>query len=305
MLSQLYKKIRLLTRKGKEPYSSIYKIVGFYPNNPDLYKQAFLHKSQSIEDDDGKWLNNERLEFLGDAILSAVVADIVYKHFQNKREGFLTNTRSKIVSRDSMNRIGLSLGIDHLLRYSINVHAQHEAHNSNMLGNALEALIGAIYLDQGFDACYRFIDDVLIKKHIDIDKISETEVNFKSNLIEWGQKNRLPISFEIIESFQDEQSNPVFQTAAVLVETGEHIGIGIGYSKKESQQNAAQMAMKKIRTDRIFQQHILGLKKKLREEKKAREEVEQTDGQNIVVEESSSEVERIDLSPISKEAVAE
>lgn len=291
--------------KGKEPYLSIYKIVGFYPDNIQLYKQAFLHKSQSIEDDEGKWLNNERLEFLGDAILSAVVADIVYKHFQNKREGFLTNTRSKIVSRDSMNRIGLSLGIDHLLRYSINVHAQHEAHNSNMLGNALEALIGAIYLDQGFDACYRFIDDVLIKKHIDIDKISETEVNFKSNLIEWGQKNRLPISFEIIESFQDEQSNPVFQTAAVLVETGEHIGIGIGYSKKESQQNAAQMAMKKIRTDRIFQQHILGLKKKLREEKKAREEVEQTDGQNIVVEESSSEVERIDLLPISKEAVAE
>lgn len=291
--------------KGKEPYLSIYKIVGFYPDNIQLYKQAFLHKSQSIEDDEGKWLNNERLEFLGDAILSAVVADIVYKHFQNKREGFLTNTRSKIVSRDSMNRIGLSLGIDHLLRYSINVHAQHEAHNSNMLGNALEALIGAIYLDQGFDACYRFIDDVLIKKHIDIDKISETEVNFKSNLIEWGQKNRLPISFVIIESFQDEQSNPVFQTAAVLVETGEHIGIGIGYSKKESQQNAAQMAMKKIRTDRIFQQHILGLKKKLREEKKAREEVEQTDGQNIVVEESSSEVERIDLSPISKEAIAE
>lgn len=291
--------------KGKEPYLSIYKIVGFYPDNIQLYKQAFLHKSQSIEDDEGKWLNNERLEFLGDAILSAVVADIVYKHFQNKREGFLTNTRSKIVSRDSMNRIGLSLGIDHLLRYSINVHAQHEAHNSNMLGNALEALIGAIYLDQGFDACYRFIDDILIKKHIDIDKISETEVNFKSNLIEWGQKNRLPISFEIIESFQDEQSNPVFQTAAVLVETSEHIGIGIGYSKKESQQNAAQMAMKKIRTDRIFQQHILGLKKKLREEKKAREEVEQTDGQNIVVEESSSEVERIDLSPISKEAVAE
>lgn len=291
--------------KGKEPYLSIYKIVGFYPDNIQLYKQAFLHKSQSIEDDEGKWLNNERLEFLGDAILSAVVADIVYKHFQNKREGFLTNTRSKIVSRDSMNRIGLSLGIDHLLRYSINVHAQHEAHNSNMLGNALEALIGAIYLDQGFDACYRFIDDILIKKHIDIDKISETEVNFKSNLIEWGQKNRLPISFEIIESFQDEQSNPVFQTAAVLVETGEHIGIGIGYSKKESQQNAAQMTMKKIRTDRIFQQHILGLKKKLREEKKAREEVEQTDGQNIVVEESSSEVERIDLSPISKEAVAE
>lgn len=305
MLSQLYKKIRLLTRKGKEPYSSIYKIVGFYPNNPSLYKQAFLHKSQSIEDDDGKWLNNERLEFLGDAILSAVVADIVYKHFENKREGFLTNTRSKIVSRDSMNRIGLSLGIDHMLRYSVNMHAQHEAHNSNMLGNALEALIGAIYLDQGFDACYHFIRDVLIKKHIDIDKISETEVNFKSNLIEWGQKNRLPVSFEIIESFQDEQSNPVFQTAAVLLETGEHIGIGIGYSKKESQQNAAQMAMKKIRTDRTFQQHILGLKKKLREEKKAREEMEQNAEQNAEANEVSSEVKGFGLSAVQKEAVAE
>lgn len=284
---------------------SIYKIVGFYPDNIQLYQQAFLHKSQSIEDDDGKWLNNERLEFLGDAILSAVVADIVYKHFQNKREGFLTNTRSKIVSRDSMNRIGSSLGIDHMLRYSVNMHAQHEAHNSNMLGNALEALIGAIYLDQGFDACYRFIRDVLIKKHIDIDKISETEVNFKSNLIEWGQKNRLPVSFEIIESFQDEQSNPVFQTAAVLLETGEHIGIGIGYSKKESQQNAAQMAMKKIRTDRTFQQHILGLKKKLREEKKAREGMEQNAEQNAEASEVSSEVEGLDLSVVQKEAVAE
>ncbi len=305
MLSQLYKKIRLLKHKGKEPYLSIYKIVGFYPDNIQLYQQAFLHKSQSIEDDDGKWLNNERLEFLGDAILSAVVADIVYKHFQNKREGFLTNTRSKIVSRDSMNRIGSSLGIDHMLRYSVNMHAQHEAHNSNMLGNALEALIGAIYLDQGFDACYRFIRDVLIKKHIDIDKISETEVNFKSNLIEWGQKNRLPVSFEIIESFQDEQSNPVFQTAAVLLETGEHIGIGIGYSKKESQQNAAQMAMKKIRTDRTFQQHILGLKKKLREEKKAREGMEQNAEQNAEASEVSSEVEGLDLSVVQKEAVAE
>lgn len=284
---------------------SIYKIVGFYPDNIQLYQQAFLHKSQSIEDDDGKWLNNERLEFLGDAILSAVVADIVYKHFQNKREGFLTNTRSKIVSRDSMNRIGSSLGIDHMLRYSVNMHAQHEAHNSNMLGNALEALIGAIYLDQGFDACYRFIRDVLIKKHIDIDKISETEVNFKSNLIEWGQKNRLPVSFEIIESFQDEQSNPVFQTAAVLLETGEHIGIGIGYSKKESQQNAAQMAMKKIRTDRTFQQHILGLKKKLREEKKAREEMEQNAEQNAEANEVSSEVKGFGLSAVQKEAVVE
>ena len=246
---------------------------------------------------------------MGDAILSAVVADIVYKHFENKREGFLTNTRSKIVSRDSMNRIGLSLGIEPLLRYSVNTSTLHESHNSNMLGNALEALIGAIYLDGGFanakEFIHRFIRDVLIKKHIDIDKISETEVNFKSNLIEWGQKNRLPVSFEIIESFQDEQCNPVFQTAAVLLETGEHIGIGIGYSKKESQQNAAQMAMKKIRTDRSFQQYIISLKKKVREDKKAREENEQKAEENTEVNNTVPKTDKVEISTEQKEAMTE
>ena len=101
MFTQLYKKIRLLKHKNKEPYSSLYKILGFYPDNIHLYEQAFLHKSSSVESGDGRWLNNERLEFLGDAVLDAVVADIVYKHFQNKREGFLTNTRSKIVQRET------------------------------------------------------------------------------------------------------------------------------------------------------------------------------------------------------------
>lgn len=269
MLSQLYKKIRLLKHKGKEPYLSIYKMIGFYPDNIRYYKQAFLHKSSSmnVENEEGMDRNNERLEFLGDAVLSAIVADIVYEHFRGKSEGFLTNTRSKIVSRESMNWMAKELGIDHLLRYSIN-HPFNESHNSNMLGNALEALIGAIYLDQGFKACYKFINDVLIKKYIDIDKLSEKEVNFKSNLIEWAQKNKLEISFDVIESFMDEQGNPVFQTAVTLAGTAEKIGIGIGYSKKESQQHAAQMAMKKIRTDRAFQQYIISVKKKRRQEAK-------------------------------------
>lgn len=244
---------------------SIYKMIGFYPDDIRLYKQAFLHKSSSMECEEGMGQNNERLEFLGDAVLSAIVADIVYEHFQDKSEGFLTNTRSKIVSRESMNWMAKELGIDHMLRYSIH-HPFNESHNSNMLGNALEALIGAIYLDQGFEACYKFINDVLIKKYIDIDKLSEKEVNFKSNLIEWAQKNKLEISFDVIESFMDEQGNPVFQTAVTLAGTAEKIGIGIGYSKKESQQHAAQMAMKKIRTDRAFQQYIISVKKKRRQE---------------------------------------
>jgi len=240
--------------KGKEPYLSIYKIVGFYPDNVQLYEQAFLHKSSSVEADNGKWLNNERLEFLGDAVLDAIIADITYKHFPNKREGFLTNTRSKIVQRETLNRVAVELGIDKMVRFS----ARLNTHNNHMNGNALEALIGAIYLDQGYRHCYKFVKDVIVKKHVDLDMIARKEVNFKSSLIEWSQKNKLEVSFDLIESFTDNDGNPVFQTAVTL--GGRQIGIGIGYSKKESQQAAAKMAVKKLRNDREFQQYISALK---------------------------------------------
>ncbi|MDH6535595.1 ribonuclease III [Parabacteroides sp. 52] len=255
MFKQINKRIRLLKNKGKEPYLSIYKIVGFYPDNIQLYEQAFLHKSSSIEAGDGKWLNNERLEFLGDAILDSIVADILYKKYPYKREGFLTNTRSKIVQRDSLNRIAVELGIDKMVRFS----ARLNTHNNHMYGNALEALIGAIYLDQGYRKCFRFIKDVIINRHMNLEKIARKEVNFKSSLIEWSQKNKIEISFDLIESFMDNEGNPVFQTAICLADR--QIGIGIGYSKKESQQNAAKMAVKKLRTDKEFQQFVSELKK--------------------------------------------
>lgn len=190
---------------NKEPYSSLYKILGFYPDNIHLYEQAFHHKSSSIESSDGRWLNNERLEFLGDAILDAVVADIVFNHFQNKREGFLTNTRSKIVQRDTLNRVAVELGLEKMVVYSAKVNS----HNNYMYGNALEALIGAIYLDQGYEVCYNFIQNVLIKKYVNLETIARKEVNFKSSLIEWSQKNKLEISFDLIESFTDNDGNPV------------------------------------------------------------------------------------------------
>ena len=253
---------------NKEPYSSLYKILGFYPDNIHLYEQAFLHKSSSVESGDGRWLNNERLEFLGDAVLDAVVADIVYKHFQNKREGFLTNTRSKIVQRETMNRVAVELGLDKMVVYS----AKLSSNNNHMYGNALEALIGAIYLDQGYEVCYNFIQNVLIKKHVNLETIARKEVNFKSSLIEWSQKNKLEISFDLIESFTDNDGNPVFQTGVTLSDT--QIGVGIGYSKKESQQSAAKMAIKKLRTDKTFQQFISELKKKKTGENTAENEFE-------------------------------
>lgn len=268
MFAQLYKSIRLLKYKNREPYTSLYKILSFYPDNIHLYEQAFLHKSSSVEGGDGKWLNNERLEFLGDAILDAIVADIVYKYFQSKREGFLTNTRSKIVQRETLNRVAVELGLDKMIVYS----AKLSTHNNHLYGNALEALIGAVYLDQGYDMCYRFIENVIIKKHVNLETIARKEVNFKSSLIEWSQKNKLEVTFDLIESFVDNEGNPVFQTGINLSET--QIGIGIGYSKKESQQSAAKMAIKKLRTDKAFQQFVSALKKNKTGENTAANEFE-------------------------------
>ncbi|MDH6313759.1 ribonuclease-3 [Parabacteroides sp. PFB2-10] len=254
MFRQLNNKLRLLKVKDKEPYLSIYKITGYYPNNVQLYEQAFLHKSSSVEADDGRWLNNERLEFLGDAILDSIVADVVYKHFPNKREGFLTNTRSKIVQRDTLNRVAVELGLDKMVRFS----ARMNSHNNHVYGNALEAFIGAVYLDQGYRRCFQFVTERIINRYIDLDVLARKEVNFKSSLIEWSQKNKLEISFDLIENFTDNEGNPVFQTAACL--GNRQMGIGIGYSKKESQQNAAKMAVKKLRTDKEFQQYVSDLK---------------------------------------------
>ena len=179
-----------------------------------------------------------------------------------------TNTRSKIVQRETMNRVAVELGLDKMVVYS----AKLSSHNNHMYGNALEALIGAIYLDQGYEVCYNFIQNVLIKKYVNLETIARKEVNFKSSLIEWSQKNKLEISFDLIESFTDNDGNPVFQTGVTLSDT--QIGVGIGYSKKESQQSAAKMAIKKLRTDKTFQQFISELKKKKTGESTAENEFE-------------------------------
>ena len=234
-------KIRLLFCKDRESYLCFYRILGFYPRDIRLYEQALLHKSTSIRSDKGRPLNNERLEFLGDAILDAIVGEIVYKRFEGKREGFLTNTRSKIVQRETLNKLAVEIGLDKLIKYS----ARSSSHNSYMYGNAFEAFIGAIYLDQGYERCKQFMEQRIINRYIDLDKISRKEVNFKSKLIEWSQKNKMEVSFELIEQFLDQDNNPVFQTE-VRIE-GFPAGTGTGYSKKESQQNAAQMAIKKVR----------------------------------------------------------
>ena len=250
MLRNQIDKIRLLFRKDKESYFCFYKILGFYPRNIQLYQQALLHKSTSIRSEKGRPLNNERLEFLGDAILDAIVGDIVYKHFEGRREGFLTNTSSKIVQRETLNKLAVEIGLDKLVKYS----TRSSSHNSYMYGNAFEAFIGAIYLDQGYERCKRFMEEKIFKNYIDLDKMSRKEVNFKSKLIEWSQKSKVEVSFELIEQFLDEDYNPMFHTE-IRIE-GISAGKGTGYSKKESQQNAAQAALKKIKNDASFKEQI-------------------------------------------------
>ena len=250
MLRNQIDKIRLLFRKDKESSFCFYKILGFYPRNIQLYQQALLHKSTSIRSETGRPLNNERLEFLGDAILDAIVGDIVYKHFEGRREGFLTNTRSKIVQRETLNKLAVEIGLDKLVKYS----TRSSSHNSYMYGNAFEAFIGAIYLDQGYERCKRFMEEKIFKNYIDLDKMSRKEVNFKSKLIEWSQKSKVEVSFELIEQFLDEDYNPMFHTE-IRIE-GISAGKGTGYSKKESQQNAAQAALKKIKNDASFKEQI-------------------------------------------------
>ena len=147
MLNNLIDRIKLSFRKDKELYSSLYAILGFYPRHIDNYKMALMHKSIMHRNSKGKPVNNERLEFLGDAILDAIVGDIVYHHFPGKREGFLTNTRSKLVQRDTLNKLSQEMGIDQLILSN----GHSASHNSYLGGNAFEALVGAIYLDKNED----------------------------------------------------------------------------------------------------------------------------------------------------------
>lgn len=202
---------------------------------------ALMHKSIMHRNAKGKPINNERLEFLGDAVLDAVVGDIVYKHFPGKREGFLTNTRSKLVQRDTLNKLAQEMGVNQLILSS----GHSYSHNSYMGGNAFEALVGAVYLDRGYNVCMEFMQKRILSQMINIDKVAYKEVNFKSKLIEWSQKNRVKLDFVQVEQEKDKNGSPVF-TYKVVIE-GIEGGTGKGYSKKESQQIASKLTLEQLR----------------------------------------------------------
>ena len=260
--SNFIDRIKLPFRKEKELYLSLYTILGFYPRNIELYQMALSHKSIHFKNKKGKPVNNERLEFLGDAILDAIVGDIVYKHFPGKREGFLTNTRSKLVQRETLNKIAQEIGLSRLIYSS----GRNFSHNSYMAGNAFEALIGALYLDRGYNLCMRFMQKKILTKMVNIDTVAYKEVNFKSRLIEWAQKNKMNIAFNLLEQKKDDEGNPVFKYCVVI--EGIKCNSASGFSKKESQQLASEETLEYIKKNTRFCDALFEAKKK-------RQEVEQ------------------------------
>lgn len=256
MLRRLFDRLRLPFRKDRELRSALFHILGFYPQNIDYYKIAFAHKSQALRDKNGKPLNNERLEFLGDAVLESVVSDILFHHFEKRHEGFLTATRSKIVQRESLNRLAKDMGIDKLIQTSTRNHSAH----SHLGGNAFEALMGAIYLDKGYKTCQKFVQKQILGRLMDLDGVANKEVNFKSKLLEWCQKNKLKQDFIMRLEDSDKQKEPLFHCTVII--EGIEFGYGKGFSKKEAQQQAARETLTMLRRDENVADSVFRAKEK-------------------------------------------
>jgi ribonuclease-3 len=225
---------------GRDFYFKIVRLLGFLPGKPNLYEIAFIHKSASATRDNGQVINNERLEYLGDAILDAVIADYLYTCFPERDEGFLTQLRAKLVKRKMLNKLAAKLGIGSLLVCRTGINES----KLNLMGNALEAFIGAVYLDKGYARTKRYVIKKILNMYVDLDKLSRKESDFKSRIIEWAQKNKLEINFISREESSEGSTMPLYSTQLMLEDKA--VGTGTGHSKKEAEQNAAEQALNQI-----------------------------------------------------------
>ncbi len=233
MFGFLLRPIRKRFGKDRKYYEMLDEIFGIYPNNIELYKLALVHKSASILLSDGTSINNERLEFLGDAVLEAIASDFLFIEFPGQNEGVLTKMRSQIVSRATLNEIAEQIGLaDHVVSHS-NGLFQHKHLN----GDAMEAMIGAIYLDKGYDFTNRLLINGVIREYIDIENLSAAETDYKSRLIEWCQKEKRRIRFHTTRSERYTAKHPEFLSTIFIDDI--EVGHGSGDSKKEAEQNAA------------------------------------------------------------------
>jgi ribonuclease III len=236
------KPARYYLSSDKLLYQSINNIFGFYPSNIFLYKLAFLHKSAGSETINGIRVNNERLEFLGDAILDAIIADYLFKTFPLRDEGFLTEMRSKIVSRVQLNKLSQKLGMETLIRFD-----QHSTNQfRSFQGDAFEALIGAIYLDKGYDFTKQVLLERIIKQYFNINELINQEVNFKSRMIEWAQKEKKQIAFQVVD-----EVGSGYQKLYIVKLLIDEMAVAQGqdYSIKGAEQLAAEKAWVKLNSE--------------------------------------------------------
>lgn len=223
--------------REKHLYQSVKHLIGANPSNLELYRLAFLHASASRESVSKTYKeSNERLEFLGDSVLGMITASYLFKKFPFKDEGFLTEIRSRMVSRESLNVLGRKLGLEEVIEYENQ--RKTSLSRSSMYGDALEAFIGAVYLDKGFRFTQKFVTQKILAQYFDLDTVVQNNPNFKSLLIEWAQKEGKKVQFTLDE--EGAHHNKEF-TAFVLLEN-EKIAEGKGYSKKKAEQNAAMKA---------------------------------------------------------------
>lgn len=221
-------------------------IVGIAPVRLHLYKLAFLHKS--MNNDLPNKGNNERLEYLGDAILSTIVADYLYQKYPTKDEGFLTKMRSKIVKRKTLNDVADRMGLDIILMdFSMG------KMSSTMLGNALEALIGAIYLDVGYKKTRKYVIRKIMRRYLDIHMLEEKDDNHKSKLLEWCQKNTLVVDFKLIEKYKFDKRDRF--KIAVMVD-GKQLGQADDFNKKSAEQTASKQAIGKLGFEKVKKEKI-------------------------------------------------
>ncbi len=211
-------------------------LLGFTPKHIAYYKLALMHRSQPEDVTD----SNERLEFLGDAILGAVIAEYLFKKYPYQDEGYLTELRSRIVRRETMNNVALRMGLNKLVQYNQNDRGLNRSH---IFGNALEALIGAVYLDQGFIKTRKFILNQLVRSYIDLDTMESTDTNYKNQLLSWAQRNNRVLTFETLDE-KMESTRKLFTVGIML--DAELFASGTGFNKKEAGQVAAKNALDKI-----------------------------------------------------------
>ena len=209
-------------------------LLGFSPSNLSLYHQAFSHSSNK------ETVNNERLEFLGDAVLGLIVAEYLFKLFPYKDEGFLTQVRSKIVNGNNLQHLALKLGLNNYLKASLN---KSETTKSSAYGDAFEALIGAIYLDKGFLKCQKFIVHRIIKLHVDVDELVSTDTDYKSQLQIYIQKNKLNLEYRLLSEIQKGKER--IYTVQVFINEKPYVTFE-HYSKRVAEQKAAQLTLEQL-----------------------------------------------------------